>query len=186
MSTKSLDRQEPSVRIASLLIVVTAAAVTVASQLAGPVPARAIPSVPSHPPCTNNWVAYGPVIIEHSDGLSVHLNWNDKMADSTPDSATVYLADGTPAQVDDQGHPVQHGGNKLFDSYHSDQTGTPAGGVQGNNIDLTIVWDSTRPISSNHYTGTFNQDGWATGTVTNSGNHITTNWNFDAAFPCGG
>lgn len=116
----------------------------------------------------------------------VKLNWHGQSADPTPDGATVYLQDGTPAQVDDQGHPVEHGGNKLFDSYHSDQTGTAAGGINGNNFDLSIVWDSTRPISSNRYTGTVNPDGFASGSVTNSGNHITTNWHIEAAFPCGG
>jgi hypothetical protein len=121
----------------------------------------------------------------------VKLNWNGQSVDSTPDSATVYLQDGTPAQVDKDGHPVQHGSHSsgflgLSPEYHSDQTGTAAGGIQGNNIDISIVWDSTRPISTNHYTGTINSDGAASGSVTNSGNGITTSWHTEAAFPCGG
>jgi hypothetical protein len=186
----SLDRKKPSVRITSrsgaTLVAMAAAALIVAGQLASPAPSRAVPSVPLHPPCTNNWVAYGPNNLDLSDGLKVKLNWNGQSVDSSPDGALLLLQDGTPAQVDEDGHPVEHGGNKLFDSYHSDQTGTAAGGIRGNNVDITVVWDSTKPISSNRFIGTINPDGWATGTDTNSGNHITTNWTVEAAFPCGG
>jgi hypothetical protein len=162
-----------------------AAALGVLSQLAGPA-AHAVPSIPLHPPCTNNWVAYGPSNFALDNGLKVTLNWIGKTVDSSPDAAVLLLADRTPAQVDKDGHPVEHGGNKLFDSYHSDQTGTAAGGINGNDINVTVVWDSTKPISSNNFVGTINSDGWANGTTTNSVNHITNKWTVEAAFPCGG
>ena len=186
MSTKYLRPGRITWPRRAPFIAVAAVAITVAGQLAGSSPASAFPSAPLHPPCTNNWVAYGPVTIDHSDGVTVRLNWNGKTADPRPDGATLFLKDGTPAQVDDNGHPVQHGGNKLFDSYHSDQTGTASGGINGSNIDFSIAWVSTKPVSTNHYTGTINQDGYASGKVTNSGNNITTSWHMEAAFACGG
>jgi hypothetical protein len=186
MSTKYLRPARITSRRKAPSVAVAGVAITIGAQLAGSSPASALPPAPLHPPCTNNWVAYGPVTIDHSDGVTVRLNWNGKQADSRPDGATLFLKDGTPAQVDDKGHPVQHGGNKLFDSYHSDQTGTASGGINGSNIDFNIVWVSTKPVSTNHYTGSINQDGYASGKVTNSGNNITTSWHMEAAFACGG
>jgi hypothetical protein len=82
------------------LTVAAAAAITFAGQLAGSPLAQAIPPIPLRPPCTD-WVAYGPVTIDHSDGLMVKLGWNGPWVDPAPNAATLYLADGTPAQVDE-------------------------------------------------------------------------------------
>jgi hypothetical protein len=169
-------------------VAVASAAVAVTGQFLSPVPARAVPVAPLHPPCTNNWVAYGPVTIDHSDGVMVKLTFDGKFADPAPNGVTLDLADGTPAQVDADGHPVQHGGNKMFDGYHSDQTGTAYGGVNsdGSTIDLSVVWVSTKPVTTNRYLGAINADGYASGTVTNSGNGIKSYWHFEAGFACGG
>jgi hypothetical protein len=57
-------------------------------------------------PCTS-WVLHGPVTVQHSDGFTIKIsNWNGASADSTPDAATLYLQNGSPAQIDAKGYPV--------------------------------------------------------------------------------
>jgi hypothetical protein len=179
-------RATPRVRTTSLttapLLVVAAAAITVAGSLMGPAPARAIPPVPLGPPC--NWSYTGTLNINQSNGLRVQIdNWSGASAPSAPDSATLYLADGTPAQVDADGKPVQHGGNNFLGGYHSDQTGAVSGGFQGNTVNLDVAWTSVTPLVTNHYTGTIDPGGLASGTDTNNAG-ATSSWKTNNIFLC--
>jgi hypothetical protein len=154
--------------------VAAAAAIIVAGPLVGPAPARAIPPVPLDPPCLD-WSYTGTFTIVQSDGNSVRIaNWSGASAPSDPSAAALYLADGTQAMIDGKGYPTKHNPGP---SYGENQTGTASGGFQGNNVNLDIVWNDLNPkvASSNHYTGTIYR-GVASGTTTNSQNHITTNW----------
>jgi hypothetical protein len=155
--------------------VAAAAAIIVAGPLVGPAPARAIPPVPLDPPCLD-WSYTGTFTILQNNGLSVGIaNWSGASAPSDPNAATLFLADGTPAQVDADGKAVQHGGHKLGDEYHGNQTGTANGGFQGNNVNLDIAWDSVTPLVTNHYTGTIAPGGLASGTETNNAG-VTGTW----------
>jgi hypothetical protein len=172
-------RATPRVRITSLttapLVVVAAAAITVAGALMGSAPARAIPPVPLDPPCLD-WSYTGTFNIMQDNGFRVQIdNWSGASAPPGNLAATLYLADGTPAQVDADGKPVQHGGNAFLGGYHSNQTGTASGGFQGNTVNLDVAWDSVTPLVTNHYTGTIAPGGLASGTQTNSAG-VTGNW----------
>jgi hypothetical protein len=56
--------------------------------------------------CTG-WVLHGPVTIAPSTGFTIKItNWNGASADTTQNAATLCLADGIPATIDDKGHPT--------------------------------------------------------------------------------
>ena len=135
-------------------------------------------------PCTS-WVLHGPVTVQHSDGFTIKItNWNGTSADSTPDAATLYLQNGSPAQIDAKGYPVAHGSSG---NYTSNETGTVSGGTQGNNINFTIVWNGLNPAvaMTSTYTGTI-ANGKASGSDTNSQNHVKgETWNIVEPFQCG-
>jgi hypothetical protein len=78
--------------------------------------------------------------------------------------------------ADDKGYPTKDKPG-FGAAYNGTQQGTVSGGFQGNNVSLDVVWNGLNPkvASSNHYTGTIDR-GVASGTTTNSQNHITTNW----------
>lgn len=136
-------------------------------------------------PCAT-WALHGPVTIQHNDGFTIKINnWNGSTADSTPDAATLYQPNGSPAQIDAKGYPVAHGS---FGNYTSNQTGTVSGGTQGNNISFTIVWNGLNPkvATTSTYTGTIDAGGKASGSDTNSQNHVKgETWNIVQPFQCG-
>ncbi len=172
-------------RITSLTtapLVVIAAAISIASPLMVSAPAQAIPPVPLGPPC--NWSYTGTFSILQSNGLRVDIaNWSGASAPSDPNAATLYLADGTPAQVDADGKPVQHGGHKFGDEYHGDQTGSVSGGIQGNNMSLDVAWTSVTPLVTNHYAGTIDPGGLTSGTDSNNAG-ATSSWKTNNILLC--
>jgi hypothetical protein len=162
---------------------IAAAAIIVAGPLVGAAPAHAIPPVPLDPPCLD-WSYTGTFNIVQDNGLRVQFdNWSGASAPPGNLAATLYLADGTPAQVDADGKPVQHGGNKFGDEYHGNQSGTATGGFQGNNVNLDVVWNDVKPLATNHYTGTIAPGGVASGTETNNAG-VTGNWHSPNALLC--
>jgi hypothetical protein len=136
-------------------------------------------------PCAS-WALHGPVTVQHNDGFVIKItNWNGASADSTPDAATLYLPNGSPAQIDSKGYPVAHGSSG---NYTSDETGTVSGGTQGNNINFNIVWNGLNPkvAMTSTYTGTIDPNGKASGTDTNTQNHVKgETWNIAEPFQCG-
>jgi hypothetical protein len=148
--------------------VAAAAAIIVAGSLVGPAPARAIPPVPLDPPCLD-WSYTGTFTIVQNNGLSVGIaNWSGASAPSDSNAASLFMADGTPAMIDDKGYPTKDKPG-FGAAYNSTQQGTVSGGFQGNNVNLDIVWNGLNPkvATSNHYTGTIDR-GVASGTETNT------------------
>jgi hypothetical protein len=142
-------------------------------------------------PCSD-WELNGPVTIAHSDGVTVKINkWDGIYADDGGGGAQLFLADGTAAYEDSEGYPIGHyrytpGNNAPYDA-PSLETGTAYGGITkgGTNFDMTIVWDGKdNRAGSNRYLGTVDPSGVASGTDTNSQNHITTNWHMVEHFTC--
>lgn len=136
-------------------------------------------------PCAN-WALHGPVTVQHNDGFVIKItNWNGAKADSTPDAATLYLPGGGAAQIDAKGYPVPHGSSG---NYTSDQTGTVSGGTQGNNINFSIVWNGLNPkvAMTSTYTGAIDANGKASGSDTNTQNHVKgETWTIAERFGCG-
>jgi hypothetical protein len=62
--------------------------------------------------------------------------------------------------------------------------------ARSNHFDMTLVWKEgdggLNPAwaSQNRYIGSVDNSGYVSGTVTNSLNHIQTNWNFDQRVTC--
>jgi hypothetical protein len=130
-------------------------------------------------------VLNGPMTINHNDGFTIKItNWNGASADSTPNAATLYLPNGNPAQIDSKGYPVAHGSSG---NYTSDETGTVSGGTEGNNINFSITWNELNPkvAMTSTYTGTIDANGKASGTDTNTQNHVKgETWTIAEPFQC--
>jgi hypothetical protein len=139
------------------------------------------------------WVLHGPMTIAHSDGFTVKIkNWDGGWADTNPDLAELYLKDGTPAQIDENGYPVGHGSDGGFPPFtgthlYIPQVGTVGGAVEGNNITITITWSNMNPkvASANIYTGSIDNNGVASGSSVNTQNHIKDPWHIVEHFVIG-
>ncbi len=132
-----------------------------------------------------NWTYFGPLTLKHSDGVEIRIPaWNGTSPPAGEDAATLYLADGTPAQIDAHGKPVGHGSSsRITADYHSDQTGSVTGGIRGSVVTLDVNWAMTTPHISNHLTGNVLDDGKATGVDTNNSG-TTTAWEATQPFTC--
>lgn len=131
------------------------------------------------------WGHNGPLTIAHSDGVTVKLaQWSGITAGDSAESAELFLKDGKPALIDENGYPigesVDDGPFPPFTGTHiaSPQTGSPSGFIQGSQIHITVEWDDLNPkiASANVYTGTIANNGAASGTCLNTQNRITTGW----------
>lgn len=142
-------------------------------------------AAPAHASACANWTYSGPLTLHHSDGVEIRIPaWNGTSPPAGEDAATLYLADGTPAQIDAHGKPVGHGSSsRITADYHSDQTGSVTGGIHGSVITLDVNWAMTTPHISNHLTGNVLDNGKATGADTNNSG-TTTAWEATQPFTC--
>jgi hypothetical protein len=133
----------------------------------------------------SNWGYSGPVTIAHQDGYTVKIaQWNGVTASDTPRNASLFMPDGHPATIDENGYPsgdgVDNGPFPPFTGANVDspEQGTASGWIQGNNINITVEWLDLNPkvASANVYTGTIDANGVASGSCLNTQNRIRTNW----------
>ncbi len=151
-----------------------ATAITAAGIWTAPAPAGAIPPVPLAPPCTA-WTYTGPLSINQDNGIRVDIdNWMGISAGTAENQAQLFQPDGKPG-----GSP---GGSGLTGAFGVTQDGTVSGGISGRNIDFTIAWNYPEGLT-NHYTGSFDQNGNGKGTTLNS-KGVTNGWSFNKHFDC--
>jgi hypothetical protein len=151
-------------------------------------------SVPAHAACTH-WQWHGQVQIDHSDGVFVIVNQWDGVYADTNAGAQLLLSNHQPAFIDFRGTPQQDNNKGLPFDNPSDapypQVGSPYGGWNDtNHFDMTLVWKEgdggLNPAwaSQNRYLGSVDGNGYVSGSVENSLNHITTQWHFDKNVTC--
>jgi hypothetical protein len=160
----------------------------VSSVVAGVGPASAAPCA--------NWVLKDPATIKHSSGFTIPINAVDTGSPVLPSgpqgsNAALLMPDGTTAWIDGRGYPSK---NPQADvdtnnpaTYPHAQTGRLTGGPQGNNINFSIFWFYLNPkvAMTSTYTGTIDANGKASGSDTNTQNHVQgETWNIDEPFTC--
>jgi hypothetical protein len=137
-----------------------ATAIAAVAFLAVPVPARADPTIPLPPVSCDQFGFGGAAVISQSNGYHVSLTGVNGTSASG----------GQAIQTSDDGR------SKTFGSISG-------GGIDGRNVNLTIVWNES---SKGIYNGTVGDDGQVRGGTTYDAMHpeVKANWDSVTAFDC--